>query len=113
MGDSAGALELADALVEEERRHGKSPSDGPSGLPSWLRLRARILVALGREADARADFDSSLEWERARVRTGRFFLADLDLADALDEYAALLSKMGASDAVHAASEEARQIRDAH
>lgn len=108
-GDAAGALELADLLVDDERRHGDDPSQRPSGLPSWLRLRARALAALGREADARADFESSLEWDRARVRTKQF-LADLDLADGLEEYAALLDSMGATDDARAQSEEAQRIR---
>lgn len=109
-GDPAGALELADTLVDMERRRGSSPTDGAGALPSWLQLRGRALLALGRATDARTDFESSLEWLRARVHTGRFFLADLDLADALDEYAELLSAMGAGGDARAASEAAHRIR---
>ncbi|WP_435742562.1 hypothetical protein [Microbacterium sp. PMB16] len=109
-GDPAGALELADALVEDELRLGSGPGDGTGGLSSWLRLRARVRAALGREADARADFDASLARQRARVDAGGFFLADLDLADGLDEHAVFLRALGASDEARTSAEEAERIR---
>ncbi|WP_409490956.1 hypothetical protein [Amycolatopsis sp. cmx-11-12] len=109
-GDHTGALALAEELVDAAHRNGEIPAEGPSGLPSWLRLRARAYAALGREVEARADFESSLDWERARVRAGKF-LAHLDLADALDEYADLLGALGAADDARAAAVSAAETRE--
>lgn len=111
-GDVGGALELADLLVDDERRDGPNPTEGASGLPTSLRLRARVFASLGREIEARADFASSLEWLRGRMETGRFLLADLDLADGLDEHAAFVEKFGAAGEARASAEEAQQIRAA-
>ncbi|RSM75738.1 hypothetical protein DL991_27050 [Amycolatopsis sp. WAC 01375] len=110
VGDHTGALALAEELVDAAHRKGENPAEGPSGLPSWLRLRARAHAALGREVEARADFESSLDWERARVRAGKF-LAHLDLADALDEYAELLSGLGAADDARAMAVSAAGTRE--
>ncbi len=109
-GDHAGALALAEELVDTAQRNGENPAEGPSGLPTWLRLRARAHAALGREVEARADFESVLDWERARVRA-RKFLAHLDLADALDEYADVLSALGAEDDARAAAVSAAEARE--
>lgn len=111
-GDHTGALALAEQLVDAAHRNGENPAEGPSGLPSWLRLRARAHAGLGREAEARADFESSLDWERARVRAGKF-LAHLDLADALDEYADVLNALGATDDARAMAMSAAETRDQH
>lgn len=109
-GDAVGALEIANALVATSRANGEDPSQAPSGLPAWLELRARALAAVGDVAQARAEFETALEWKRARVRTGRFFLAHLDLAEALDEYAAMLRGMGDEADALAAEQDAERVR---
>ncbi|MFE6614674.1 hypothetical protein [Amycolatopsis sp. NPDC057786] len=61
-------------------------------MPSRLRLRVRAHAGLGREADARADFEKFARLG-TRSRSRGKFLAHLDLA----EYADLLSAQGAAD----------------